>query len=600
MATNSWVGAASGTSNFWKDASNWSNGVPTNTNDVVINAAGTYSVVITAAERPYQIKTLHVGSASGPIRLIDDGSLSVIGNANLTNSIFDVGAGATGSVFGNFTLDASSTAMTEGVFDIGSGIIDSGGTIDVDGGELFAGSVSGSGDYAISLAGTLEVGGNVTGANAAANVISFTDAGSDTLVLDNVGSALNATIAGFGGANEIDIGSLPFSTQLTTHYNGTTLTIDSGNVAVFTIAHINNPGAFALADDGSGGTVLMVCYAQGTMVEAIDGEVAVETLRPGDRVITLRGGERAPVPIIWIGHRRVNLAAHPQPRLVAPIRIERSAFADNVPHRDLLVSPDHAILTDGKLICARQLINGATIRQDSDRSSVVYHHVELERHAIMLAEGLPAESYLDTGNRGFFANSDQPGPLYPDLTDDADNATREANSCEPFATDEASICPVWQRLAERAAELGRRPASPQTTSDPELRLLTGDRVIKPVTTDSNRYVFMLPRGASEVRLVSHAAAPCDARPWLEDRRRLGVQVARLVVRGGDELCDIPLDHPSLVSGWWAAERVGIALRRWTDGNAVLRLPTVGGVPMLEIAVAGTVPYIVVEELALAS
>ena len=114
MATNSWVGAASGTSNFWKDASNWSNGVPTNTNDVVINAAGTYSVVITAAERPYQIKTLHVGSASGPIRLIDDGSLSVIGNANLTNSIFDVGAGATGSVFGNFTLDASSTAMTEG------------------------------------------------------------------------------------------------------------------------------------------------------------------------------------------------------------------------------------------------------------------------------------------------------------------------------------------------------------------------------------------------------------------------------------------------------------------------------------------------------
>jgi len=317
-------------------------------------------------------------------------------------------------------------------------------------------------------------------------------------------------------------------------------------------------------------------------------------------VMALRGYELAPVPVIWIGHRRVNLAAHPQPRLVAPIRIERGAFADNVPHRDLLVSPDHAILTEGKLICARQLINGATIRQETDRSSVVYYHVELEKHAIMLAEGLPAESYLDTGNRGFFANSSQPGHLYPDLTDDADNATREANSCEPFVTDEKSIGPVWQSLAERAAALGRRPVSPQTTGDPELRLLAGDRVIKPVTTDAHRYIFMLPRGASEVRLVSHAAAPCDARPWLEDRRCLGVQIARLVVRGGDEVCDIPLDHPSLVSGWWAAERDGIALRRWTDGYALLPLPAVGGVPMLEIAVAGTVPYIVAEELALAS
>jgi hypothetical protein len=53
--------------------------------------------------------------------------------------------------------------MTEGVLDIGSGIIDSGGTVDVDGGSLFAGSISGSGDYAISLDGTIEVGGSVTG-----------------------------------------------------------------------------------------------------------------------------------------------------------------------------------------------------------------------------------------------------------------------------------------------------------------------------------------------------------------------------------------------------------------------------------------------------
>ena len=84
---------------------------------------------------------------------------------------------------------------------------------------------------------------------------------------------------------------------------------------------------------------------------------------------------------------------------MAPIRIQRGAFADNMPHTDLLVSPDHAIFVDGRLICARQLINGTTIRQEKDWTSVEYFHVELDAHAILLAEGLPAESYLNTGNQ---------------------------------------------------------------------------------------------------------------------------------------------------------------------------------------------------------
>jgi hypothetical protein len=60
-----------------------------------------------------------------------------------------------------------------------------------------------------------------------------------------------------------------------------------------------------------------------------------------------------------------------------------------MPHTDLLVSPDHGVFVDGKLICARQLINGTTIRQEEDYTSVEYFHVELESHAILLAEGLP-------------------------------------------------------------------------------------------------------------------------------------------------------------------------------------------------------------------
>ena len=195
------------------------------------------------------------------------------------------------------------------------------------------------------------------------------------------------------------------------------------------------------ADEGSGTDVFLsdtpVCFAAGTRILTTTGERRVETLTQGDLVLTVSGAERSAQPVKWLGHRRIDLTAHPRPETVAPIRIRRDAFADNMPHTDLLVSPDHAIFVDGKLICARQLVNGTTICQEKGWTAVEYFHVELDAHAILFAEGLPAESYLDTGNRGFFANSGEPLVLHPDLTDETDYPSREAASCAPFVWDEA-------------------------------------------------------------------------------------------------------------------------------------------------------------------
>ena len=221
-----------------------------------------------------------------------------------------------------------------------------------------------------------------------------------------------------------------------------------------------------------------------------------------------------------------------------------------------------------------------------------YFHVELDAHAILLAEGLPAESYLNTGNHGFFANSDEPLVLHPDLTDETDYPTREAGSCAPFVWDEASVRPVWQRLAERAAALGQPAPKPQTTTDPELRIVAKGRTVRPLYGENGLYIFALPKGATEVRLVSRAGSPTDTRPWLEDRRRLGVYVERIVLRGASEMREVPLDHPGLSQGWWAVERDGTALRRWTDGDAVLPLPAMDGATMLEIRLGGEMTYVV--------
>lgn len=146
------------------------------------------------------------------------------------------------------------------------------------------------------------------------------------------------------------------------------------------------------------------------------GEVPVEQLRQGDLIVTQAGQERVIEPILWIGNRLLDLPANATPHDGAPIRILRNALGDGVPHRDVLLSHDHRLFVDGKLIPAMLLVNGMTVLPEAGLELVHYFHVELERHGVLLAEGLPVESYLDeAGDRSFFSNADSPAALHPIL-----------------------------------------------------------------------------------------------------------------------------------------------------------------------------------------
>ncbi len=145
------------------------------------------------------------------------------------------------------------------------------------------------------------------------------------------------------------------------------------------------------------------CFASGTRIATTRGEVAVEDLRVGDLVLTPRAAAKVQ-PIIWIGHTRVNVAAHPNRTTVAPILVKEGAIAEGVPHRDLRVSPDHAFFIDGRLVPAKHLVNGSSIVQEAWCPQVTYWHVELPEHAVIVSEGAATESYLDDGNRQNFDN----------------------------------------------------------------------------------------------------------------------------------------------------------------------------------------------------
>ncbi|MDE2514536.1 MAG: Hint domain-containing protein [Rhodospirillales bacterium] len=379
-------------------------------------------------------------------------------------------------------------------------------------------------------------------------------------------------------------------------YNGTsnlgTITLGS---AIGAGVHVDWHADSSLTNHiiGSGTDIFLsdvACYAAGTAILTPDGERAIETLHIGDPVLVRAGTAWQARPIRWIGHRRIDLAAHPQPQHAAPIRIRRGAFAQGMPHTDLLLSPDHAVFVDDALVCVRQLVNGATICREAGWREVTYFHLELDAHAILCAQGLPAESYLDTGQRGLFANAAGPAALHPDLAGWAACPARAAGSCARLLSEEATIRPIWQRLADRAVALGYAMPSGASTADPAMSVLVAGRHIRPVRQDGGMEVFVLPRGTREVHLRSRAGAPCEARPWLEDRRRLGVYVAQLRLRSASAVIDIPLDHPGLTQGWWAVERAGIALRRWTDGDARLCLPPLPEVALLEVRIGREMLY----------
>ncbi|MGA9868933.1 MAG: Hint domain-containing protein, partial [Acetobacteraceae bacterium] len=251
------------------------------------------------------------------------------------------------------------------------------------------------------------------------------------------------------------------------------------------------------------------CFVAGTRIRTPHGDVEVEALREGDLVVTVSAG--GPSPVRWIGERRIDLRAHPRPGKARPIRIRAGAFADGLPARDLLVSPDHAILADGRLVPAKLLVNEATILRDRTMPIVRYVHVELDRHAILLAEGLPAESYRDTGNRAMFANAGIAAVAHPDF---ALGERAIIASCAPLALLASEVRPIWERLARRAEELGYPRFAPATTSAADLRVSVDGCEIRPIAASGRRHVFALPRRAHSLRLLSRAGAPSDARPWL--------------------------------------------------------------------------------------
>jgi subtilisin-like proprotein convertase family protein len=254
------------------------------------------------------------------------------------------------------------------------------------------------------------------------------EGGSDTVVFPN--ARADYTIGGSVGRTMVTLGDV--TDTLT---NVTTLRFADQNVAV-------------------GNLGLIACFAAGTRLRGEDGDVPVEAMCVGNRVSAHFAGTFA--PIVWIGRRRVDCSRHPSPNLVRPVRIVTGAFGRHLPNRDLLLSPDHAVFVDGVLIPVKYLINGTTIWQQPVKS-ITYLHIELPRHDVVLAEGLPVETFLDTCNGSIFADRAGTVALHPDFG----SRVWEAEGCAPLVVLGPAVDAVRRRLQRRAVALtgSRAPAT---------------------------------------------------------------------------------------------------------------------------------------------
>jgi hypothetical protein len=439
--------------------------------------------------------------------------------------------------------------------------------VDSTGSVTNAGSIGGyRAGIQLAVTGTVVNAGTITSTGAAGGpdskyaAVVFKGTGENRLVVDP-GALFNGGVYANASASntlELGAGNATLAGFDTAFLNFQTIAVDAGANWALTgtesLSSFDATETILIPQDASltyNGTAV-VCFCIGTLIETPSGEIPVERLSVGDIVMTAHNGPR---PVRWIGHGKV-LATRGRRTAATPVIVRRGALADNVPNRDLHVTKAHGLYIDSVLIPVEFLVNHKTILWDDRAREVEIYHVELDSHDVLLANGAPAESFRDDGNRWLFHNARSGGDRPPQAP------------YAPVLTGGPVVDAAWRRLLDRA---GPRHLPPMT-DDPDLHLVVdGKRVDAVATTDAvpgdgSVMVFRLQGAPRSIHLVSREVVPAE---WgiARDPRPLGVALRRITVRQGTRLDVLPASDARLADGFHEYEASGDL--RWTDGDATL-------------------------------
>jgi hypothetical protein len=289
------------------------------------------------------------------------------------------------------------------------------------------------------------------------------------------------------------------------------------------------------------------------MIDTPRGPVPVEKLVAGDLVTTVHNGPR---PVKWVGTGKVP-ATRGRRTAATPGIVKKGAIAQNVPRCDLQVTKAHALYIDDVLIPAEFLVNHRTIVWDDRAREVEIYHVELESHDVLIANGAPAETYRDDGNRWLFRNAN-PG------WDSAPQAPYR-----PVLTGGPVVDAVWRRLLDRA---GPRSLPPMT-DDPDMHLIVDGHRVDAVRNHGSVWVFELPDRPVSVRLASREVVPAEF-GLARDARSLGVALRCMMVWSGAAFEVLEARDFPPTDGFHDYE--SDCDLRWTNGDGVLPMTPFAG------------------------
>ncbi|PWK62724.1 Hint domain-containing protein [Roseicyclus mahoneyensis] len=142
------------------------------------------------------------------------------------------------------------------------------------------------------------------------------------------------------------------------------------------------------------------CFTPGTLIATPRGEVPVENLRVGDRVITRDNGIQE---IRWVGTRTLDRSELAQNPNFKPILIKKGSLGHGLPERDMVVSPQHRLLIANQmtelyfnetevLVPAKHLLNKWGISQ-LETLRTTYIHFMFDQHEVVLSNGSWTESF---------------------------------------------------------------------------------------------------------------------------------------------------------------------------------------------------------------
>ena len=526
------------------------------------NAAGT---VVNAGSISGTVDALMLASGYSNLLVVDPGAQFI--------GIVDGGNNASSTTAS--TLELASGASAGTLTNVGSQYVDF-GRITVDAGAtwtLASGSLSsaysvidnGTMTNAATLDGGVTLGAGAVFTNAAAGVIrgNIDFAGGGAYLHVVTPASVTGSVTDFAVGDTIDLEGIdPASVT----FSGGSLSFTGGSFALTLAAG----GAVSVGASGDGAAISVLCFCADTMIATPRGEVAVQDLAVGDTVSTHRGMTRR---IKWIGAGRV-LATPGKRGPATPVIVRKDALANDVPNRDLHVTKGHSLFLNDVLIPVEFLVNHRSIVWDDRAQEVAVWHIELDTHDVLIANGAPAESYRDDGNRWLFQNA---------------SADWHLPSKPPFApilTSGPIVDTMWRDLLDRCGTYD----TAALTDEPDLHLLVDGRRVDAIERRGDAYIFRLVARPRDVRICSRAATP-DELGIARDPRLLGVAITRVVLAQPKRQWTIDAESESLSTGFHAFEAVGRV--RWTAGDA--RVPRslfagMGGPALLTLHLGATTRY----------